>query len=81
MSRLHTAISLLSTLVVAVACTDSFASPVRHQVGTVRLHNTGSPQAQHDFLDGLAALHSFWYEEARRLFRQAQTTDPGFALA
>ena len=68
MRRLHMSSFLLVTLLVAVACTGSFASPARHRVGTVHLHTTGSPQAQHDFLDGLAALHSFWYEEARRLF-------------
>ena len=66
---------------VSIACTGSHASPARHRVGKVTLHNTGKPEAQQDFLDGLAALHSFWYEEARDLFRSAQKTDSGFALA
>lgn len=50
-------------------------------VGQVSLSNSGKETAQVDFLAGLAALHSFWYEEARLLFRRAQKADPGFALA
>jgi tetratricopeptide (TPR) repeat protein len=57
------------------------AGDSRPRVGKVALHNTGDPTAQQPFLDGLAALHSFWYEEARELFQQAQEADPGFAMA
>ncbi len=75
-------VALAATVaLLAVACTGSHASPARNRVGKVSLHNTGKPEAQQDFLDGLAALHSFWYEEAKDLFQQAQKTDPGFALA
>jgi hypothetical protein len=31
----------------------------------------GSPEAQAHFLRGLAALHSFWYEEALEAFRES----------
>lgn len=68
-------------LVVLAACSGSHASPEQPRVGEVELHNTGAPEAQPDFLAGLAALHSFWYEEARDLFRRAQEIDPGFTLA
>lgn len=83
---MRTQLSLALTLLLVAsaaqtACSDSLAAGQRPRVGQVTLHNSGDPAAQQDFLDGLAALHSFWYEEARDLFRQAQETDPGFALA
>lgn len=43
--------------------------------------NSGSDEAQDSFAQGLAALHSFWYDAAREAFRRAQEEDPGFALA
>jgi len=73
-------VSLLS-LGLLVCCADAHAASSRSRVGKVALHNTGNPEAQQPFLDGLAALHSFWYEEAADLFREAQKADPGFALA
>ena len=62
-------------------CCGSHAAAERPRVGEVALHNTGAAEAQADFLAGLAALHSFWYEEARDLFQRAQEIDSGFALA
>ena len=38
------------------------------QLGRVEFPTSGSPQAQAHFLRGLAALHSFWYEEADKAF-------------
>ena len=55
------------------------AAPDR--LGRVELPNQGAPEAQAPFLRGLAALHSFWYDEAADLFREAQRIDPDFALA
>ncbi|HEX2252630.1 MAG TPA: hypothetical protein VHQ65_05135 [Thermoanaerobaculia bacterium] len=40
-----------------------------------------SPAAQEHFLRGVAALHSFWYDEAADAFRAAREAEPGFALA
>lgn len=59
------------------------AAPSRaaERLGTVELPNSGAPAAQAPFLRGLAALHSFWYDEAADAFREAQKIDPGFALA
>jgi tetratricopeptide (TPR) repeat protein len=37
--------------------------------------------AQKQFDQALAALHSFWYEEALRLFTAVADTDPGCAMA
>ncbi len=51
------------------------------ELGQVAFPNSGAPAAQEPFLRGVAALHSFWYDEAAKAFREAQKADPGFALA
>jgi tetratricopeptide (TPR) repeat protein len=51
------------------------------QLGRVTFPNSGAPQAQDSFLKGVAALHSFWYEEALEYFQAATKADPNFALA
>jgi len=43
--------------------------------------NSGNAAAQKDFLQGVAWLHSFMYEDAIDAFRAAQKADPSFALA
>ena len=50
-------------------------------VGAVSFPNTGAAAAQQDFLTALAQLHNFEYGPAAALFRKAQQTDPGFAMA
>jgi tetratricopeptide (TPR) repeat protein len=49
--------------------------------GGVSLSTSGSTAAQPTFLCGVAALHSFEYEEANDAFKRAQSIDPGFAMA
>ena len=50
------------------------------QLGRVEFPTSGSPQAQAHFLRGLAALHSFWYEEAVEAFRESTKADPEFMM-
>ena len=50
------------------------------QLGRVEFPTSGSKDAQAHFLRGLAALHSFWYEEALEAFRQSTKVDPEFAM-
>jgi tetratricopeptide (TPR) repeat protein len=50
------------------------------QLGKVEFPTSGSPQAQALFLRGLAALHSFWYEEALEAFRESTRIDPDFMM-
>lgn len=50
------------------------------QLGRVEFPTSGSPQAQTHFLRGLAALHSFWYEEAVEAFRESTKVDPDFMM-
>jgi hypothetical protein len=40
-----------------------------------------NPEAQALFERGVAALHSFWYEEAADAFRAARALEPSFAMA
>jgi tetratricopeptide (TPR) repeat protein len=50
------------------------------KLGTIDFPTSGSQQAQEHFLRGVAALHSFWYEEALEAFQTATKTDPDFAM-
>jgi tetratricopeptide (TPR) repeat protein len=50
------------------------------QLGKVEFPTSGSPAAQAHFLRGLAALHSFWYEEALEAFRESTKVDPDFMM-
>ncbi len=50
------------------------------QLGRVEFPTSGSAKAQASFLRGLAALHSFWYEEALEAFQESTKIDPDFAM-
>jgi len=50
------------------------------QLGRVEFPTSGSEKAQAHFLRGLAALHSFWYEEALEEFRESTKIEPDFAM-
>jgi tetratricopeptide (TPR) repeat protein len=69
---------LLSTLVVLALI--SIVSAQESQLGRVEFPTSGSAKAQAPFLRGLAALHSFWYEEALDAFQESTKIDPDFAM-
>jgi tetratricopeptide (TPR) repeat protein len=82
--------STVITLVIwaaLVLCTDPVVATVgslgieRAELGRVVFPNSGATAAQAPFLRGVAALHSFWYREARDAFRKALQIDPGFEMA
>ena len=50
-------------------------------VGNVTFSITCSPDVQPDFARGVALLHSFFYEEARRIFTSVAERDPKCAMA
>ncbi|TLY22566.1 MAG: hypothetical protein E6K68_02625 [Nitrospirae bacterium] len=50
------------------------------QLGKVEFPTSGSEHTQGHFLRGVAALHSFWYEEALEAFRAATKADPDFMM-
>jgi hypothetical protein len=64
---------LIAALAVSVSAQNS-------QLGKVEFPTSGSDQAQAHFLRGLAALHSFWFEEALEAFRESTKTEPDFMM-
>ena len=71
-----------SILILLPSVVAAHAAPAASaDVGQVAFANSGSPEAQPDFLRGLALLHNFEYETAAEAFREAQRIDPGFAMA
>jgi tetratricopeptide (TPR) repeat protein len=55
-------------------------SAQQSQLGRVEFPTSGSQKAEALFLRGLAALHSFWYEEALDAFRESTKIDPEFMM-
>ncbi|MBZ5665254.1 MAG: hypothetical protein LAO30_11685 [Acidobacteriia bacterium] len=51
------------------------------QLGTVHFPVSCSPAAQKTFEEGVALLHSFWYEEAEKTFLEVEKQDPTCAMA
>src|ERR1044071_8456829 len=49
-------------------------------LGQVDFPTSGSGKAQAHFLRGVAALHSFWYEEALAEFRESTKAEPDFMM-
>ena len=65
-----------------VMCGLASAQPVHLQgLGTIDFPNSGAEQAQDPFIRGVLLLHSFEFGPAAEAFREAQTSDPDFALA
>jgi len=56
------------------------ASSIPSKLGKIEFPTSGSQEAQRHFLRGVAALHSFWYEEALEAFRQSTKVDPKFVM-
>jgi hypothetical protein len=55
--------------------------PVGEQLGTVSFSVSCVAEVQRPFNRGVALLHDFWYEEARRQFEEIAKTDPACAMA
>ena len=68
-------------LVLALACSPLAAQEPAPAAGTINFPTSGTPEAQEEFITGVLALHSFWYDEARDRFIKAQRLDPGFGMA
>src|SRR6476661_3584599 len=49
--------------------------------GTVDFKVSGAPEVRPEFIRGVALLHSFFYEEARRIFTSVAEQDPNCAMA
>lgn len=53
----------------------------RSTLGETAFPTSAGPEAQAQFLEGLLALHSFEYQDAREFFLAAQKIEPEFAMA
>ena len=58
---------------------DGGAPPTK--LGTVAFANSCAPAAQGSFERGVALLHSFWFAEGEKAFREALDRDPTCAIA
>src|SRR5215469_5209569 len=58
---------------------DGGAPPAK--LGTVAFANSCAPDAQGSFGRGVALLHSFWFAEGEKAFREALDRDPTCAIA
>lgn len=72
--------SVLSLMLLLAFCFAGNAKAQTAALGKVNFPTSGSPQAQTHFLRGLAALHSFWFEEALDEFRAATKIEPDFMM-
>ncbi|HEX2163828.1 MAG TPA: hypothetical protein VHM02_07755, partial [Thermoanaerobaculia bacterium] len=75
--------ALAVLLLAAATALPAAAEPARPpDLGEVDLATSArSPEARESFRRGVAALHSFWYDEAADAFRAAWEAEPGFAMA
>jgi hypothetical protein len=85
--------SLLVSLCIVITASVSVAQQHHHhsaegvpaeslaKLGTVHFHISCSPSVQTQFERGVAMLHSFWYEEARKQFTAVTLSDPTCAMA
>ena len=76
---IHRLLSSVLFCVICVIC-GSALNAQESKLGKVEFPTSGSEKAQAHFLRGLAALHSFWYEEALDEFREATKLEPDFAM-
>ena len=60
---------------------DARHDPGHAHLGRITLPNSGARAAQASFLNGVALLHSFMYDDAATAFASAEHADSGFALA
>ncbi|HKO45241.1 MAG TPA: tetratricopeptide repeat protein [Pyrinomonadaceae bacterium] len=75
--------AFISRICAAAACLligTSSAFAQTNELGRVEFPTSGSEKAQAHFLRGLAALHSFWYEEALEAFRESTRVEPDFMM-
>jgi len=56
------------------------SSAQQSQLGKIDFPTSGSAKAQAHFLRGVAALHSFWFEEALDAFRESTRVEPDFMM-
>jgi hypothetical protein len=71
----------LRAFVVVAVLAQPLAAQGHHELGSVHFPVSCSPVAQQRFDHAMAALHSFWWEEAPRAFRAVLAADSSCAMA
>jgi len=74
------AVLFLSFVAATVATADSAGKPPE-QLGKVSFPNSCQPAVQASFERGVALLHSFWWQEGEKTFREVLERDPNCAIA
>jgi tetratricopeptide (TPR) repeat protein len=72
--------ALLALAALIITLTAGQARAQRAELGSVNFPTSGSKEAQAHFLRGVAALHSFWFEEALDAFRESTRVEPDFMM-
>ena len=67
-------------LILSALVAGSNAQAQQSQLGKVDFPTSGSAKAQSHFVRGVAALHSFWFEEALDEFRESTKLEPDFMM-
>ncbi len=80
MQREKNTCRILFLIVFLIAVLAASGAAQNSQLGKVEFETSGSGAAQAHFLRGLAALHSFWYEEALEAFRESTKAEPDFMM-
>lgn len=75
--RRNTSLLLIAFIIITLA---AGASAQQSKLGKVDFPTSGSGKAQSHFIRGLAALHSFWFEEALDEFRESTKAEPDFMM-
>jgi hypothetical protein len=70
----------LALLVLIVSALSLGANAQQSQLGKVDFPTSGPEKTQAHFVRGVAALHSFWFEEALDAFRESTKLEPDFMM-
>ncbi|MBI2457872.1 MAG: hypothetical protein HYV46_17245, partial [candidate division NC10 bacterium] len=71
---------VLSLATATAACAQTIGKPPE-QLGRVSFANSCAPAAQATFERAVALLHSFWWREGEKTFREVLERDPNCAIA
>lgn len=79
--RFLSVVLILAGAILGVACAADPSADDETLRGRIAFPTSATGPAQQQFIQGVLALHSFWYPEARDRFRSAQELQPDFAMA
>ena len=81
MKNPHSIIAALAALSFAGAAPAQTAGKAPEQLGKVSFANSCASEVQPTFERAVALLHSFWWQEGEKAFREVLERDPGCAIA